>query len=341
MKRHLVLVLITFTTLLTSCSTLLSHKTYKVNVSSNAPNAKVRVYDSIYELPSKVEVERSKKELPLELITDTEILNYKIKPVLDPKFVFVNLSGFIFAPVNYAVDLTNPKRFYYRKSIFLDTNDTLRTIVPERITKGIENGFKRYFSTKLSRQKGNLYTQIGLPFVNGFKFKPELEGNVNIVGMMGFTVGLDYYHTDNQFLSLRLSLVEDYNNPVPITEDPGDNLNMPLSSAFVSLSNNHQFNRLSVGYGIAFARNMWEFVYKKEYQFIIMENKKSAHNAIGLVVPVHFTVFNNFNVGAIYRPTFYTFGHSTKFQYEHLLSLEFSYKFKIRKPAKMTYTSLF
>ncbi len=330
MKRRLLLVLIIFTTLLTSCSTLLNHKTYKVNVSSNAPNAKVRVYDSIYDLPSKVEVERSKKELELELITDTEILNYKVKPVWDPKFVFVNLSGFIFAPVNYAVDLTNPKRFYYRKSIFLDTNDTIRTITPERITKGLENGFKRYFSTELSRQKGDLYVHLGLPFVNGFKFKPEFEGSVNIVGMMGFTAGLDYYHTNKQFLSLRLSAVEDYNAPIPITDTPSETLNMPLSSVFVSLSNNHQFNRLSVGYGVAFARNMWEFVYKKEYQFIIMENKKSAHNAIGLVVPVHFTVFDNFNIGAIYRPTFYTFGHSTKFQYEHLLSLEFSYKVRIR-----------
>ena len=117
--------------LCTSCATILKKKTYNVKVTSDLEHAQVKVADSIYMLPAKIKLERSNKELDITLISEELNIDYKVKPSPDPVFLYVNLSGTLFAPLNYAVDFTNHKRFYYGKKIHLDSKDTLREIVPK------------------------------------------------------------------------------------------------------------------------------------------------------------------------------------------------------------------
>jgi len=85
-KRLLPLLLLFF---LSSCATLFSKKTYEMEVRS-ATYTKVKVYDSVFTLPAKVKVNRSKEALPMVFISDTISKNHLIKASLSSKFLYGN-----------------------------------------------------------------------------------------------------------------------------------------------------------------------------------------------------------------------------------------------------------
>ena len=95
MLKKILILLLTF--FLTSCATIFTKKTYDLEIKSNA-DAQVKIADSMYTLPTKVRVTRSKDDLPLLLISNAETKAYTLKASLTPNFLFGNLAFIWVAP---------------------------------------------------------------------------------------------------------------------------------------------------------------------------------------------------------------------------------------------------
>jgi len=319
--------------MLSSCATLLTRNSYNVDINSNAKSAKVKISDSIHNLPATVEVNRSKKDLEIILITDTAELNYTVEPALTPTFLFANLLWFPLSPVAYLVDLTNERRFYYGQSVFFDINDSIRIIKPP-----ILNFFQDFFAISSSPVKGELYLHLSLPHVNFFRLNPINEGVKTNAGFWGISLGLDYYHSKSQFVNLGFSGVTDLFVPVPVSINVIGEWEI-MSSRYISLSNNHRIGRFSFGYGVSFARNAWQLrYYEDDYDGDAFRPPPPTrdpvylrHYTLGLIFPLYYHVRRNFSLGVIYRPTFLIPGSSALFNPEHLISIDLAWKIRLKR----------
>ncbi len=183
--------------LLTSCATLLEEKTYDLDITTNLSHAKVKVYDSIYKLPNKVNVRRSNEDLELTLISDSLFLDYKVRSSLNPTFLYLNMAGLQFAPLGYAVDFTNKKRFYYGESIHLDFKDTLRVVK----SPSFGRLWSDFFSETNPKAKGNVNFLFSIVRANRFSLKPIDFGKKVKTSFFGWGIltGLEYFYRDGVY----------------------------------------------------------------------------------------------------------------------------------------------
>jgi long-subunit fatty acid transport protein len=143
---------------------------------------------------------------------------------------------------------------------------------------------------------------------------PENEGIHNNFGLgAGIGIGIDYYHSKKQFIHLGVS------------RNTGNSFQLfgsseKYDSDYIFLSNNHKIKRFSIGYGVSFTNNTWE--YKSEgWFFSSKKHLKKNHKAFGFIFPLTYQFTNNFNIGFVYRPTFYRPNMTDKFVYESLTSV--------------------
>ena len=324
--RQIISILI-ISVFMTSCATVVTRKSYTMNVNTNAKNAKVEILDNTYQLPATVKVERSKNNLDIKLITDITTFDYTVKSSINPAFLFGNLLFMQVSPAAYLIDLTSQKRFYYGKSVFLNISDSIKVIRPP-----ISKSFHNYFSKTYPTDKDELYLHLSFPHINSFYFKPENEKTKINTGFWGLAVGFDYFYSANKFVNFGVSGVMDFFIPFPAAVDfSGERESM--SSIYTSLSNNHKLGRFSIGYGLSFAKNAWNLVYHDRFDPPppTRDPVTKSHNAFGLIFPTYFQSGKYFNVGIIYRPTFYRQNITDKFSYEHLISMDFAWKIRIKK----------
>ena len=194
-----------------------------------------------------------------------------------------------------------------------------------------------------SSNKKELKLHLSLPHINSFRMLPENEGVKINTGFCGYAIGLDYFPKDNQFINFGVSLVLDFFSPIPAPFDMCGEY-QSMSSIYFSLSNNHrlgQYNRmrktrqihLNVGYGLSYAINMWAFRYDDRFcnpPPPTRDPVTKSHSALGLIFPVYIQR-KNLCVGVVYRPTFYRPTLTDKFVYEHLISIDFAWKIRLKK----------
>ncbi|MDR0229951.1 MAG: hypothetical protein LBI72_12950 [Flavobacteriaceae bacterium] len=316
--RQLVLFIAIIT--LSSCSTILNKKTYPVYVTSNEQHAAVKIKDSIYKLPARVQVKRSKEDLEVTLLTDSLSRNYNIQAILDPKFTHLNLTGSVIAPINYAVDLTTPKRFYYGKYILLNSAETDSIIQPK------STRLARYFSYKPETHKGDINTYLSVPFLNFFQFNfPNSSTVKEDTGMFLFGTGIEYYHKDKEFLNIGIgSYANVYESAV---EDKA-----LMFSHFIRITNNHKVNRFTLGYGLGFSHNI---VTQKYYLYSQFEDEviriRRTQNTIDLVLAAQMQVVKNIHIGLTYKPSVYRLSSPSDFAYNHVISAEITAKLRLKK----------
>ncbi|MFK8102866.1 MAG: hypothetical protein AB8G15_10090 [Saprospiraceae bacterium] len=104
------------------------------------------------------------------------------------------------------------------------------------------------------------------------------------------------------------------------------------AATYLSLANSHRLHRWSLGYGIAAGVNTWTVNYRGglEVPPPTRSPKRTMHWAMGLVFPVYYQTSPSFHLGIIYRPSFYRFDLNPSFQYEHIISLDLAWKFKVQ-----------
>lgn len=310
MKQLHYILILSFT--LTSCATVLNKSTTKINVYTNEPSTIIQNSDNHQSTNNKTQliVPRSNDTIKLYVITDDQSKVVSISPKLSHAYlnnIFNYGIGFIF-------DRKTPKRFSYPARVFIDVSDP-------------SNEFSKYGKANFN---GELYLHFSLPHINAFQLTPENESTKSNTGFWGVSVGLDYYYNKNMFLSLYSSAVSDFFVPVPAAVDISGEYEL-MSSEFIGLSNNHKIKRISFGYGLSFCRNTWDFRYYNRFNPPppTRDPVKKSHYALGLLFSSYFQAGERFNIGILYRPTFIRFNTTNQYQYEHLISIDFAWKFRL------------
>ena len=311
---------------MTSCATMFLNKTYNLEVSSDDRKAKVIVNDSLYNLPTKVEVLRSKEDLCLTLVSDTVKKDFIVKSKLNTTFKYLNLGTVL--PIGYLVDLTNDKRYYYGKSVFLKT----RRPSP--------------FSKKPTEEKGNLYLSVFSPHINIFSLVPAREKRYTHLGFWGIGAGFDYYYDNKKFINLSIATISDAFFLFPTIPDfDGDGSLM--TSTYMSLSHNHRvWEDFTIGYGVSLSKNTWDYngddYYDYEYgRYLSTEAVKKSSIALGFVFPVELNIGYGLYLGMTYRPSFYRPELTRKFRYEATFSFLGGCKIGLIKVKKKSVKFLF
>lgn len=186
----------------------------------------------------------------------------------------------------------------------------------------IDTTAKDNWQTSPPLRAGMLMLHFSLPYINIFEQRPEGEGIKRNTGFIGFSVGLDYYHSKRQYLSLTGSTVMDFMLPFPAPIYHGSPYEQ-LYSNYLALTNNHMAGRFSLGYGLSYGNNRW---LHSERTFGAQTIKSNTF--LGFSAPIYFRVGRTFHLGFIYRPSFLNL-NTNKLQYEHLMSVDFAWKFAL------------
>ncbi len=312
MLRFLLLIVAAAT--LPGCATLLNSNQTRVSLYTAKPASIIYMGDTLATVNDKVtiRVERDAKNLKVVLLEDSVS-----KPVTIPSNMsFAWYSNILF---NYGlgmlVDARTPKRFGYQRHAFLTSNPSSAGIA--RIAP--------------YNKKGDLYLHLSLPHVNYFSLYPQSEGRKEKIGFWGITGGLDYFHRHNQFVQLSITGAMDFFFPVPAAIDISGEYEL-MSTLNVSLTNNHRIRRWKLGYGLSLARNSWEWRYYPRWNPPPPTRTPVTKQqlALGLALPVYYQLGRSFHLGFVYRPSFYRPGANQDFKYEHVASLDFCWKLKLR-----------
>lgn len=284
-----------------------------VTIYTAEPLTLVQGMDTLKTVGDKVsiQVERKKDSLYVEAFTDTLKKAFWI-PSQNSLMYWLNI------PANYGIgmwiDARNPKRYTYPSSIYLDLQDSI-------------SHYRRYDQRA---RKGQIFLHISMPHINSFYLKPEKEGAKTNTGFWGITLGMDYYHSEMQFLNVGVSLVSDFFLPVPAAVDlSGEHERM--HSRYLSLTNHHRLNRFTFGYGLSFAKNTWDLKFYNRFDPLPSSRNpvKKSRYAWGLIFPAYFQLGTCFHAGLIYRPTYFRPQSSDKFVYEHLISIDLAWKIRL------------
>lgn len=344
----------------TSCNTILRSRNQQINVFTNTSNAKVIINDSVYMLPAKIKVKRSKDSLKISLLTDTTTPKDTILiPKVGDLFSAGNIPTIPLLGAGYWIDLTNDKRFAYPKNIFFNTIDNLdevayRTsryiakynIVDETkqakifdkyknlkaIDDGIKNRIDKRNNYRFNPKEGRVRFNLLIPSIyhNGISNQnPDVdEFKLQMVGF-SFGIGFDYFYKNNRFLTLDSSVKS---SSIVWWNIPDSN---PIKYD-ISLRKGHRINRIEYSYGLTF--NYIDYYYSlpqieyRQTQPFFSDDNKSEHyekyQSIGFTTLINYQLTSALYVGFRYDPSVFSFRKSgAKFNYEHVFGLDLRFKF--------------
>lgn len=302
--------------LLTSCASILNQDYTKIKIHTTEPSTIMVNGDTIEtDARNKATIFAERIDAPLFLVVETGQLQKKV----DINYKN-SVAYYLNIPNTYGlgmlIDKDNPKRFTYPRNIYLNSANT------EPI----------YFNYDQSNPKGAWYLNLSLPYINQFSFHPESEiDRKKSLGFWGIGFGLDYYHQEHQFLNFSGKAVT--NSPIPIIAAIDFTGEFEwMYSTYFSFSNNHKWERFSFGYGLSLGSNTWDLRFYDTFGAPppIRTPIKRKHYALGVVLPVYHQLGPTFHLGLIYRPTFFRFNTIPSTKYEHLISLDLVWKFRLR-----------
>ena len=184
--------------------------------------------------------------------------------------------------------------------------------------------------TNLLAQKGTVRLKLGLPYFNHLVLKPSSNISINKIGFLGESIGLEYFYKDKIFLETNFSFVGVAKSPLPFPIDREGFYTTQYSSYF-SLTQNHQNNKFTFGYGINYSINTWAEGFRSFEDPTLTTRTQITNRAIGLTLNSYFRLGKTFHIGLIYRPTFFRQNDNLAHQYEHLISLELLWRIRINK----------
>lgn len=299
--------------LFTSCASILNSSYKEVTVHTTKPSEIVYAQDTMHTHNNQVSltVKRQDKSLSFQVLTDSLTKKIHIPPKNSAWYgsnIFFNYG------IGMLVDKNNPKRFSYPNRIYIISEDPVN----------------RYFKYNPITNQGRLQLHFSLPHINLYSLLPENERRKGSTGFLGLSFGLDYYRKDRQFISAKISGVTNVIVPFPAAIDLEGEHEFFNALAF-SISNNHQIKRWSLGYGLAFSKLTWDLENFDSFDPIppTRDPIKLSHHAIGLVFPTYYQFGQNFYLGLIYRPSFIRPQLTNVIKYEHVISIDFAWKWRL------------
>lgn len=308
-----ILVLFAVLTLLSSCASMLNQPHTSISLYTTQPSVIVQNHDTLQTTDNKASLLIERKREPLMLILTTDSIKKTIR--IEPGNSLMYWSNILF---NYGLgmlyDKNKPKRYGYPLRVYVNSSDTTQS-------------YSKYGE---ANNKGEWGLHLSLPYINSFYMEPAGEGIKGNTGFWGLSMGLDYYHSKNQFVAIGITYVTDFFAPFPGAIDYGGEYEI-MSTGYISLTNNIRNKRLAYGYGFTYARNTWYLGYNDKFDALPPSRSpiKKTHDALGFIIPVYYQLGQYFNLGLVYRPTFYCFECSKPLVYEHLISVDLAWKIRL------------
>jgi len=297
--------------LLSSCASNLNKSTTKIKVESDQATT-IQIDTVYYRVDPKknILVQRSKDSLVL--IASRESIQKEFK--LAPKNSIAYYSNALYTlGIGFLKDAKSDKRYTYQSNVYVDfDNSGITRFAPHR--------------------KGQLEVYLSIPYLNSFFLQPEGESSQSTFGFFGFRTGLEYYYKQNKSIGFSLGAATDFPIPVPASVNY-DGEYETSSSIYASITDNVKLNDFSFGYGLNFAKNNWELKFSDGFEPPSTSKKpvSRSNESLGITLNSYYRVGKHFNVGIMYSPSLLKLNENIEFQYEHVLSLDLVWKWKIKK----------
>ncbi len=181
-------------------------------------------------------------------------------------------------------------------------------------------------------KRGTIVLASTFPYVNTFSFLPVENGRISNTGFMGFGVDIDLYLSEDNYVSISGKFVADIFIPFPAAVRYAGEKNF-LSSPFICLSNNNVVKeKFTMAYGAAFGWNSWSYMdFTSDTLVTPKPNMEKTYGVIGLYGSIKYQIGKRFYVAMNYRPTFLRLSNEPIWTYEHIASLEFGWRFRVKK----------
>lgn len=300
--------------LLSSCARLFNAPKQTICLRTDGPVTVVSGGDTLKTRNNQVLMHPRRKNEPLHITLVTDSITKTIRIPAQNSFMYWS-NIFTSCGIGMLFDRDSPKRYGYPARLYVQTTDTAT----------------RYQRYQALHRKGDLLLHLSIPYINNFELQPQDEPYKSNTGFWGLSAGLDWFHSDSRFWSVQASAMTDFFVPLPGAVDISGEYEL-MSSAGITVTHNHRVKRFSLGYGLAFARNNWDLRYYDRFGAPPPSRTpvKKSHSALGLAFPLYYKWREHFNLGLVYRPTFYQTGPGGGFLYEHVISLELAWKLKLK-----------
>lgn len=296
---------------LNSCASILNGPTTQLTVTSDRP-VQLQVDGVNHEVlgKTKIKVKRQNEVLTLHASNDRVNREIKLKPINSFNYYANVLTyglGFIWD--------NGPKRYTYPRKLYMDLHSPEPLIASYRPT---------------SKNQTNLV--ITLPWINSFHLKPANEPTKDNTGFWGLSLGVDKIYKPHKFLNLTAGLVSDFFVPVPAAVDISGEYEL-MSSAYFSLTDNLILNRWSLGYGISYSWNTWDFRYYDQFgpPPPTRDPVTKGSQSVGLSVSSYYRCSQSFYVGVVYRPMLLVVNPELNWKYEYVVSFDLAWRIRLNK----------
>jgi hypothetical protein len=302
-------ILILATAILSSCATAFNGRDHKMVIRTNSPAKEIIINNKNFLLQDgevKLRVERNKKHLQIEIQNGDSLQQINIKSHNSFTYVYFTVAT---AGINALIERKNPKRYFYSKNIYLEQKDGIIKVL-------------RFPPVK----KGTIYFNFTMPYVNLFYTKTT-NSMRNAPGFLGAGAGFDFFYKDNQYISIHAGAAIDNEVPFPVGVDQWGKYQR-TNSLFLSARHNHATGSFDIGYGFSYSRFNWEETNNADPSFI---TQKQNTQTLGLSLATQYHINSKFHLGLLYQPALLNLSEGSRLDYQHLLSLELIFKFRIRK----------
>ena len=175
--------------------------------------------------------------------------------------------------------------------------------------------------------KGDFRLSLKLPYFNHLSLHPAKQFRESRFGFIGEGLGVAYSFEEKRFMEMSFSLAGTSQTPFPVPNDK--EYTKSLVTSFFSITDNLVKNRFSIGYGLSYSSNRWIEWIRDLSTMATVRRTEYANKTLGVLVNSYYRLGKTANVGVIYRPSLYRIDSGLDFLYEHLLSLEFAWRFRL------------
>ena len=296
--------------LLSSCARLFNAPDHSINISSSNNIKSIYVNGKNLRLKkntAKLNVYRD--TIPLKMVVETADSTFHLSIKNKNSFNYI-LWGFLTGGIDWLIEKNHPKRYYYQKYIDLDVHENRIDV----------SRFQKV-------DKSSVLLGFSIPYVNTFYLK-TLYGHKHQLGFWGLSADLDYFYKQNRSLSVQAGIATDYPVPVPVGIKYGDRDSiLEWNTSFVNLKNNHIIGSFNFGYGLNISKYKWSIT---DLRRTVPVKKEIHTTAGGLSFETTYRVAKHFRIGLLYNASFLEFENQLNTGYQHLLTFQFQWKFKLK-----------
>lgn len=230
-------------------------------------------------------------------------------------------------PLRTSRPLLDRRRLPYLPQERLDAGRT--PAIPVRTESHRKTRGRRATRYANSFQKGRVNVSLAFPWLQLYSFSPVSTGiRRNNGGCIGIAAGIEYLYRDKRGIALETSALAGYATiwgPAASIDPPP---NEEWSAIHISLAEYFHFRRFTVGYGLNAARN--KYTYKPPYpgfgtNYLGDTRLDDRYWAAGIMVAAYINITPKIMFGATYRPTFFQFGTTRPWRYEHSATLDLKF----------------